>query len=186
MWLIITFQLLAFFLLMVILLGCLYTFWLTIFYPPFVPTVNNKVSDTINDYLNQNPDITLFCEPGAGFANVADAVSKKNPKLEVIAIEYNFFIFVLAKITLFVSRSKVKMIWANFLKFNLDDYKKDRKTLIYCYLLPELMDKANEMGKFKKSTVLSLDFKISGEEPQNQLIIGSTGFQKQVWRYEFK
>jgi tRNA G46 methylase TrmB len=164
----------------------MYTFWLTLFYPPFVPTVNKKVLTNIENYLKENPNVEMFCEPGCGFAGVSSEISKKFPNIQVLAIEYNFFIYLLAKISLKISGSKVEIIHANFLKYDLKKKRKNKEILIYCYLLPELMNEAMKKGKFDDATVITLDFKITNQTPESVNLIGSTGFQKQVFFYNFK
>ena len=178
-------QVFVFLFVLIVWAAMMYTFWLTLFYPPFVPTVNKKVISNIEKTLNDNPNIEFFCEPGCGFAGVSDQVSKKFPKLEVLAIEYNFFIYLMAKIHLKFSGSRVQIIHANFLKYNLKDKHKDKEILIYCYLLPELMEAAFKKGKFNHSKVLTLDFKIPNQKIESIEVIGSTGFQKQVFLYDF-
>ena len=179
-------QILVFIFVFIIWAAMMYTFWLTLFYPPFVPTVNKKVLSNIIEFLEKNPHIDMFCEPGCGFAGVSKEISKSFPKIKVLAIEYNFFIYLLAKILLKLSNSKVEIVHANFLKYDLKKKRKNKEILIYCYLLPELMDLAMKKGKFEDAMVMTLDFRITGQNPEYISQIGNTGFQKQVFLYNLK
>jgi len=179
-------QLFIYSFLLIIWAGTMYTFWLTLFYPPFVPTLNKKVLAYLSDYLDTNPKITHFCEPGCGLAGVAIYIAKKFPNIEVIAIEYNYFIYFLAKIWIKITGSKVHIFHGDILKFDFKSKLTPNQSLVYCYLLPSLMDEAFQLGKFQNTEVVTLDFKISEAKCFKECGVETNGFQKKIYQYDFR
>ncbi len=179
-------QLLVYSFLFLVWVATMYTFWLTLFHPPFVPTINKKVLEHLEHCLAANSDITFFCEPGCGFAGVSIHIAKKFPDLKVIAIEYNFAIYLLAKARAKLIKSRVEIVWGDFLSYDLNSKINGQNTLIYCYLLPDLMNLAYQKGKFENTQVVTLDFKISVTDTQNIIEITEQGFQKKIYQYNFR
>jgi len=178
------FEIVFFVTLLIVLIGSFYTFWLTLKHPPYVPTVNPKVITSLTSYISAKSKIKTFIEPGSGFCGISLQIEKQFPNIEVIAIEYNIFICLLANIRLKLKRSKIKLFHGDFTNFNLTKYQNKGETVIYCYLLPQLMEEAYKNNQFKNSIVLTLDFQIPKVEADGNIQIGTNGFQKQLWVYE--
>lgn len=183
MFALIIFEIVFFVVLLTVLIGSIYTFWLTLKHPPYVPTVNPKVISSLTAYIKNNPQIDTFIEPGSGFCGISLEIEKHYPEIQVVAIEYNIFICFLAKIRLKLSRSKIKLFNGDFTNFNLTKYQNKNKTLIYCYLLSKLMEEAYKNDQFKDSIVLTLDFQIPNLDADDNIQISKNGFQKQLWVY---
>ena len=180
---ILIFEIVFFVVLLIVLIGSIYTFWLTLKHPPYVPTVNPKVIASLTSYMKARPEINTFIEPGSGFCGISLEIEKNFPDIQVIAIEYNIFICFLAQIRLKLTRSKIQLFHGDFTNFDLTKYQHLHKTLIYCYLLPKLMEDAYQNNQFKDSIVLTLDFQIPNLKADDNIQIGTNGFQKQLWVY---
>jgi hypothetical protein len=177
------FQIVFFVTLLAVLIGSIYTFWLTLKHPPYVPTVNPKVITSLVSYINDTSGIEYFIEPGSGFCGISLGIEKKFPQIQVICLEYNVFIWFLARIKLRLLGSKIKLYLGDFTTFDLSKYQQKNKTIIYCYLLPQLMESAYKNNQFRDSTVLTLDFQIPNVVASDNIQIGTSGFQKQLWIY---
>lgn len=103
-------------------------------YAPFLSTKKNLIKQILkNIYLEKNSHIY---ELGCGFAWFLSSAEKQFPDSYYTGIEYSFLPYLLAKIRLVFTKSKIKIINKNFLKINLSS-----ADLIYCYLIPSTMNR---------------------------------------------
>ena len=164
----------------IILLGLffLYHLLINISSPPYVPTLNKKVSGIISSELKNN-NISTFYELGCGTAEISFFVEKNFPQIQIIAIEHDFFIYYLAKIKAFFTKSKIRFYRNDIQKFKFNQ----KPCLMYCYLYPKYMNTLYTTKKFSNSRVISLDFEIKNIKPEKRFILNKSSFQKQILIY---
>ncbi len=160
----------------------LYHNLLNISSPPYVPTINKKVKKIIIREL-KNSNISTFYELGCGTAEISFFVKKNFPKIKVIAIEHDIFIYLIIRLKGILLGSKIKFYRKDIQKFNFKNKKSP--SLMYCYLYPKYMDYLYHNQKFYNNKVISLDFEIQGIKPENKIILNKFNFQKQILIYNF-
>lgn len=171
-------------LLSIILIGTylLYHNLINISSPPYVPTINKKVKEIIiQEIQKSNP--STFYELGCGTAEISFFIEKKFPKIKVIAIEHDIFIYLIIRLKGILLGSKIKFYRKDIQKFNFKN--KNQKSLMYCYLYPKYMDYLYHNQKFYNSKVISLDFEIQGIKQENNITLNKSNFQKQILIYNF-
>jgi len=108
---------------------------------PFFVT-NTKTIDAILHGINLKPNATVF-ELGAGTAKFLRAVEKNQPQANLIGVEYSVIPYVISKFLLKKLKSNIKLVREDLFKTDIS-----RADLIYCYLVPDMMEKLS--AKIKK------------------------------------
>jgi hypothetical protein len=122
-----------------------------------------------------------FIELGAGFAYIAELVAKRWPASTVEAVEVVSPYAWLGKLRLLLSRAhQVTMKVGDVL--TTKDYPTG--SVLYCYLLTDLLDQMYQSGSLKGCLVITLTFPITGIEPA--AILPVAGWQKCLYVYDFR
>lgn len=134
-------------------------------FAPFVSTKFHAILAILKE-LNLNGKECVY-ELGAGKAGFLRAVEQKFKNEHLVGVEYSWWPYILAKMQIMITGSKIKMIKKNIFKVNLKE-----ADVIYCFLIPKMMDSLAE--KFKKecrpgTLVVSYKFKISSLEPERMI-----------------
>ena len=103
-------------------------------FAPFFLT-NKKVINLILKNIAIKDTGTVY-ELGSGLAWFLRAVEKKYKRATLIGVEYSPFTYLLANLVLQKNHSKIKMLHKDLFNVNLKE-----ADLIYCFLLPEMLDK---------------------------------------------
>ena len=146
--------------------------------PTFLDQVGLKLEKVIENYVSNTKEITII-EPGAGFANVAYYLSQKFTWKEVIGLENEIGTLLIGKFKQIFRKKGVRLIKADIYK-----YEYPENSVIYCYLLNNMLDEMHRLGKFKNTLVISLSFSLSDIEPTE--VIEINGFQKKLIVYDFR
>jgi hypothetical protein len=148
--------------------------------PSDVKNVAPLLDQIITKYIqNETAEYTLI-EPGAGAANVAYHLSQRYSWKQVLAIEDELLTLLYGRVkSWFRQNSRVE-----FVKANIFEYDFPQKSVVYCYLLSEMIDKLYIQGKLKGNLVVSLSFPLKSVEPVESYEI--PGFQKYLYVYDFR
>jgi protein-L-isoaspartate O-methyltransferase len=125
-------------------------------FAPFVSTKPEVLEKILNEIkLNQGDKVL---ELGCGKAGFLRAIEEKFPGSKLLGVEYSYWPWLITKIQLAISRSKIRLHKKNILKVPFGD-----SDLIYCYLnvktMARLAHKLRSEGK-KGATVVSYAFPI--------------------------
>jgi hypothetical protein len=131
-------------------------------FAPFVSTKFHAILSILKE-LNLNGNETVY-ELGAGKAGFLRAVEQKFKNEKLIGIEYSWWPYLLARMQTMITGSNIKMIKKNIFKISLKE-----ADVIYCFLVPKMMDRLAE--KFKKecrpgTLIISYKFGVSGFDPE--------------------
>lgn len=140
--------------------------------------VSPILSEVISDNVSDCRQVT-FVELGAGKASISRAVAKCFDFGEVVAVEGDIFTMAQARFLNLFSKSKVKFVLEDIMKYQLKP-----NSVVYCYLFPRLMNKLFEMDYFKGSLLISLTFSLDGVEPTK--VYKVKNFQKALYIYDFR
>ena len=130
-------------------------------FAPFVsthPSIIGKLAFEAGQLDNK-----VVYELGCGTANFLFSLEKKFPDAKFIGVEYALLPWLIAKIRLLLSGSKIRIIKKNIFKVNLAD-----ADLIYCYLNPGMMrDLETKLKKECKlgTQIISYCFPMAGLLP---------------------
>jgi len=109
-------------------------------YAPLFSTNKNFIKKILQKF-DTNKKYNIY-ELGCGFAKFLFIAEKKFLNSKYIGIEYSFLPYLLTKIKIKLTKSKIKIIQANFLKIDLKD-----ADIIYLYLIPDIMQKLGKKIK---------------------------------------
>ncbi len=131
-------------------------------FAPFISTKFSAILAILKE-LNLSGKETVY-ELGAGKAGFLRAVEQKFKNEKLVGVEYSWWPYVLAKMQIVITGSKIQMIRKNIFKISLKE-----ADVIYCFLIPETMKRLKE--KFKKecrpgTLVVSYRFSIAGLDPE--------------------
>jgi hypothetical protein len=129
---------------------------------PFISTKNRVVKLAV-DNIQLNPGDKVF-ELGCGKARLSRALAKKFPRATYFGFEYSFFPYLIARILVLLSGSKVNIQKKNFFKLNFAE-----ADLIYCYLLTDMMTKLSSKitSECRPGTkIVSHQFTLPGYTPK--------------------
>jgi len=136
-------------------------------YAPLVSTDKGTIT-TIIEALDIKKDPIVY-ELGCGQAKFLKTVEQLFPSTKLIGIENLTIIFLLNRLKLGLSDSKIKLILADFFKVNLKE-----ADIIYCYLNNETMkclgDKFKQESK-KGTQIISRSFPIPQFSPERVITI---------------
>lgn len=148
--------------------------------PTNLNTVGPILVDVIKKYIKDDIKSYNLVEPGAGMGNVAHLLAQKFTFKKVIAVEDEQGLLMVARFRQrFFRQTKI-----DFIKSNVLDYQILEKSVVYCYLLSEIITKMYEKGLFKDKLAITLTFPIKGVEPTETIDVG--GFAKKVLVYDFR
>ncbi len=148
--------------------------------PTFIGPVADALIDIVNRYVGGETKSYSLVEPGAGMANVTNFLASKFEWKEAIAIEGELSVHLLSRVKQLFRKTKINFVCRDIYKY---DYPKN--SVIYCYLLNNMITKMYNMGKFKGSLIITLTFSIEGVEPTEKIAI--KGFlQKHMYVYDFR
>ncbi|MDD4290316.1 MAG: hypothetical protein PHH83_03530 [Patescibacteria group bacterium] len=123
-------------------------------YAPLFST-NKVFIKKILEEIDKNQNYNIY-ELGCGFAKFLIMAEKTLPNSKYVGIEYSFLPYMLTKIKLKLIKSKIKIVCENFLKTNLQDAH-----IIYCYLIPDVMEKLSQKLKNECSNTLIVSYRFS-------------------------
>lgn len=134
--------------------------------PPFLSTKSSVIIKAIEGVNLNSKDVVY--ELGCGRAKFLKNLYKKFPGTEYIGVEYSFLPYLLVKLELWLINSRIKIIKNNFFKISLAD-----ATLIYFYLLPEIMARVGQKIKSEcrsGTRIISYQFSLPGLHPEKVII----------------
>lgn len=146
---------------------------------PFVPTPMNAVKKTLKA-ANIKPGEKVY-DLGCGDGRVV-YLANKIYGAEGVGFELSPLVYALAKIRQFFWRSKAKIHFGNFKKYDLSD-----ADVVFCYLLPDTMVRlAPKFAKELKpgARLVSYAFNIEGWKPTRQVDKNSKDRISTIWIYE--
>lgn len=148
--------------------------------PTNLHTVGPVLIGIIKKYIKDDIKNYNLVEPGAGMGNVAYFLAQKFTFKKVIAVEDERGLLMVARFRQrFFFKTKI-----DFIKSNVLDYQIPEKSIVYCYLLSDIVTKMYEKCLFKDKLVITLTFPIKGVEPTENIDVG--GFAKKVLVYDFR
>lgn len=170
----------------IVIAGALSLMLQSLYEPPFAPTFNPQVLRFLDKILDEHPEITFFCEPGCGVANVAKYIKRQHPDLEVWGVERNWFVFSFAWIwnRLTPKKYRINLVRQDFAKFDQSKIQGGRSGLVYSYLLPDFLTRMYELGKFRGCLIASLDFQIQGLTPDITEQLHAAKIQYKMYTYD--
>lgn len=101
---------------------------------PPVPTSPQTIKFILETIKEKGETQKIFVDLGCGAARVLIAVKKKYPQMEIIGYENWLSQFLLAKIMLFLSRTKAKVFYKDLFRADLSN-----ADIVYFYLYPHLI-----------------------------------------------
>jgi len=131
-------------------------------YAPFISTDKKTIREIVSD-LDIKEDSNVY-ELGCGQARFLRIVERNFPQAKLTGIENLITIFFINKIRLKLINSRIKLLFNNFFKINLNE-----ADLIYCYLNNATMQSLGIKFKqeCKKGTqIISRSFPIPQFEPE--------------------
>lgn len=124
-------------------------------YAPLFSTNKNFIKKIL-EKVDKNQNYNIY-ELGCGFAKFLFLAERIFPNSKYIGVEYSFLPYLLTKIKIKLSKSKIKIINENFLKTDLKD-----ADIIYLYLIPDVMQKLSKKLKNEcKNNTLIISFRFS-------------------------
>ena len=157
------FLLIAVFLVIIIILASI-QFYNIVFrgFAPFISTKFNAILSILKE-LDLSGEETVY-ELGAGKAGFLRAVEQRFNISNLIGVEYSWWPYLLAKMQIIISGSKIQIIRKDVFKVNLKE-----ANIIYCFLSPEMMEKLE--NKFKEecqkgTLIISYHFRMKNLEPE--------------------
>lgn len=149
----------------------------------YLPTVLKKLkkplANIIQKYYHNKTEQVVLVEAGAGFGHVAEYLANKYKFKKVLAIEDEFSLFWLAKIYHQCKSTKIQ-----FVKDDVVNFQNPQNSLIYSYLLPDIVTEMYRRGRLKNSILVSLTFSIKDIEPDE--LINIPNFQQKLLIYDFR
>jgi 16S rRNA A1518/A1519 N6-dimethyltransferase RsmA/KsgA/DIM1 with predicted DNA glycosylase/AP lyase activity len=109
-------------------------------FAPFVSTRFKAILGILKE-MDLNGDEHVY-ELGAGKAGFLRAVEQKFRNLELTGVEYSWWPYILARIQVILSGSRIKLVRKNIFKVNLKD-----ADVIYCFLSDTMMKKLEKKIK---------------------------------------
>jgi hypothetical protein len=149
---------------------------------PFVSTSLRAIALPLTQVITSfvpRPKQVEFFELGAGRAKLSRLVAKNFGFAKVTAIEYDGFLAWLAKMETTLMGSLVIVEQGDIL-----DRTYPQGSVLYCYLMPELLVKMYDKGLFEGQLVLATTFGIRDIKPTTKVEFG--GFQKRLFVYDFR
>lgn len=134
-----------------------------------------EILETFDNDVNQMD----FLDIGAGYGKVSKHMVKLKKFKNVIAVEINFLVVVLARILFFLRRLPIKYIRTNIL-----NYKISKQTFIYCYMSVYIVSTLYKNKQLDDCIFVSLSFPIKDVVPTKTYDI--KGFQKKLYVYDFR
>ncbi|MFA6995532.1 MAG: hypothetical protein WC249_03985 [Patescibacteria group bacterium] len=134
--------------------------------PPFLSTKDSIITKAIEGVSLNSEDVVY--ELGCGRAKFLRSLYKKFSGTKYVGMEYSFLPYLLVRLELWLTNSRIKIIKNNFFKISLDD-----ATLIYFYLLPEIMTRMGQKIKNEcrpGTRIISYQFSLPGLRPEKIII----------------
>jgi len=116
------------------------------------PWVIKKIIEEIGEFkLDSKPVIYIYAL-SCGKSGFLNGIGKKYPQAKLIGVEYSLLPYIVAKIQVFLKRSKIKVLYKKDLyKFDISN-----ADLIYCYLNIKILRNLPKKFKFecKQGTII--------------------------------
>jgi SAM-dependent methyltransferase len=149
-----------------------------VFFPTSVKKIDKELDIIINKYLPKTSDYELV-ELGCGTGNVLRHLAARFTWKKATGVELDWMTYIAAKF--FSRKSNVTIVQDNILK-----HKIESKSLVYCFLGTQIMDKLYEVGQFDNHMVISLDFPITSAEAKEVFELEGMSIQKKLYVYDFR
>jgi SAM-dependent methyltransferase len=149
-----------------------------VFFPTNVKKIDSELDIIINKYLPTTKDYELV-ELGCGAGNVLRHLSKKFEWKKSTGVELDWMTFIVAK---FLSRKTD----INIVQDDIFKHKIEQKSLVYCFLGSEIMDKLYKQNQFDNHLLISLDFRIHDVEATEVFELPGFSIQKRLYVYDFR
>lgn len=149
-----------------------------VFFPTNVKKIDSELDIVINKYLPQTQDYDLV-ELGCGTGSVLRHLNNKFVWKKATGVELDWMTYTVAK---FLARkTNTEIIQDDIFK-----HKIEQKSLVYCFLGSEIMDKLYTQKQFDNHLVVSLDFRISGVDANEVFELPGFSIQKRLYVYDFR
>jgi len=149
-----------------------------VFYPTFLTrNIKQKLMQIIEKYAGKTEDKDLV-ELGCGMGQTVHFLGQKFVWKKVLGIEVDNLTFLGARFYNHFQKTKINLDKADIL-----DCKINEKSVIYCYLGPDLMSLLYNSGQFENCLVISLTFRI--HECDETEKIASKSSYGQIYVYDF-
>jgi SAM-dependent methyltransferase len=149
-----------------------------VFFPTSVKKIDKELDIIISKYLPKTSDYELV-ELGCGVGNVLRHLAAKFSWKKVTGVELDWMTYIVAKF--FSRKSNVTIVQDNIL-----NHKIESKSLVYCFLGTQIMDKLHKAGQFDNHLVISLDFPITSAEAKEVFELEGISIQKRLYVYDFR
>ena len=149
-----------------------------VFLPTSLKKIDKDLIALIPKYIS-NTEQTTVVELGCGTGHVLRFLDSNFKWHKVVGVELDFVTNWIAK---FLSnKTNMEIIQKDIFAYQIPD-----KSLVYCFLGTEVMDKLKEKGQFDNNLVISLEFPITGVEPTEVMPLTGFSFQKEIFVYDFR
>lgn len=150
---------------------------------PALPSSSRTIRVVLETIEKEKKGRRVFVDLGCGMARVLIAIKKRFPQMEVIGYEDWPSQYLLAKIFLFLSKTKARVFYKDLFRANIRN-----ADIIYCYLFPELMKRLE--GKLKEelrydALVIANTFPLPNWRPKEIVITDNKdSSHKKIFVYE--
>ncbi len=148
----------------------------------FLPTSIKKIDKSLLTIVPKyiaNTEQTTVVELGCGTGNVLRFLSNNFNFKKIVGVELDFVTNYIAKFL--ANRSNIEIIQKDIFA-----YKIPTKSMVYCFLGTEVLDKLKEKGQFDNNLVVCLEFPLTGVEPTEKYTLPGFSFQKELFVYDFR
>jgi 16S rRNA A1518/A1519 N6-dimethyltransferase RsmA/KsgA/DIM1 with predicted DNA glycosylase/AP lyase activity len=149
-----------------------------VFFPTNVNKIEKQLDIIINKYLPQTTDYEIV-ELGCGTGNVLRHLVKKFAWKRAVGVELDWMTYSAAKF--FSRKTNIEIVQDDIFK-----YKIEQKSLVYCFLGSEIMDKLYQQKQFDNHIVISLDFPIRQLAAQEIIELPGFSIQKRLYVYDLR
>jgi len=117
-------------------------------FAPFIssrPWVIKRLVEELGEFRLDNKSVIYVYALSCGKSGFLYGIEKKYPQAKLIGVEYSLLHYIIARIQIFLRRSKIKVLYKNDLyKLNISN-----ADLIYCYLNIEILRNLPKKFKFE-------------------------------------
>jgi len=138
-------------------------------FDPFLstrPKELEKIFEKVDVNERKKIDIYALGFGRSGFLKVAEKIF---PEANLVGAEDSYFYYLLAKVQVFLRRSKIKVVYSDFYRFNVR-----KADILYCYLNPEDLREIYKkliVDTKNNAQIVSMGFAMPYLEPIDSLML---------------
>jgi SAM-dependent methyltransferase len=148
------------------------------FLPTSIKKIDQSLLQIVSKYISKVEHTTVV-ELGCGTGNILRFLGDEFNFKKLVGVELDF-------VTNFIARFLANKSNIEIIQKDIFAYKIPAKSLVYCFLGTEVLDKLNEKGQFDNNLVVCLEFSLSNIEPTEKYILPGFSFQKELFVYDFR